>query len=44
MNINFPSWVWFVLGIVLLLIVMALCKADFSVGSQGIHFTQHLVN
>jgi hypothetical protein len=43
MNLNLPSWIWWCLGVILLLIVMALCKADFSIGSGGIHLTQHLV-
>lgn len=43
MQVNFPYWVWWIGGVILLLILMALCRADFSVGSQGIHFTQNLV-
>ncbi len=44
MNIQFPQWVWWVLGAMLLLIVMGICKADFSVGASGIHFTQGLIH
>jgi hypothetical protein len=43
MQVNFPSWIWWILGVMLLLIVMGVCKADFSVGSQGLHFTQGLI-
>ena len=43
MNINFPNWTWWILGVILVLIVMTLCKADFSIGSHGMHFVQGLV-
>ncbi len=43
MNVNFPYWVWWILGVILILIIMAVCKADFTIGSSGIHFTQGLV-
>ena len=44
MNVNLPQWIWWCLGVILLLVIMAICKADFSVGSQGIHFTQGLIH
>lgn len=44
MQVNFPHWVWLILGAMAVLILMALCKADFSIGAHGMHFTQDLIH
>lgn len=41
--LNIPKWVWFVLWAMVLLVVLVLLKFNFSIGSDGIHFTQHLI-
>ncbi len=45
---HLPGWlmnlIWATLGLIILLIIMAIFKADFSIGSHGIHFTQDLIH
>jgi hypothetical protein len=41
---SLPKWVWFVVFVVMLLIVLALLKVDFQIGSGGVHLQQHLIN
>lgn len=43
MNIPLPRWTWWVIGVAVLLIIAALLKINFSIGSAGIHLTQGLV-
>ncbi len=42
--INIPRWVWFIIGVVLVIVVCVLLKVNLSVGSNGIHATQDLVH
>ena len=40
---NIPKWMWFVIGIVVLLIILALLKVNFQIGSDGISLKQNLI-
>ncbi len=40
---NIPRWIWIIVCVAILLIVLALLKVDFSIGSSGIHLEQHLI-
>ncbi len=42
-TMKFPNWVWWILGVMLLIIVCVVCKFNMSIGSEGIHITQGLV-
>jgi hypothetical protein len=44
MSLNFPNWVWWILGIVVIIIVCVVLKIDLNIGSHGLHITQGLVN
>jgi len=41
---SLPKWVWWVIGVVIICIVVVILKVNFSIGSEGIHFTQGLVH
>lgn len=40
---NFPKWIWIIIGIVAILILLAVCRVNVSIGSNGFHITQGLV-
>jgi len=39
-----PRWVWFIIGVVIVLITLTLLKVNIQVGSRGISVTQDLVH
>lgn len=41
---SIPRWAWWIIGVVIVLVVVVLLKVNFSIGSNGIHFTQGLVH
>lgn len=41
--INLPRWVWWMVGVAIVLIVAALLKINFMIGVSGIHMTQGLI-
>lgn len=41
---NIPRWCWWIIGLMLVIVLCVLLKINFSVGSDGIHFTQGLVH
>ena len=41
---NLPKWAWYVIAAVIVCVVVVLLKVNFSIGSNGIHFTQGLVH
>jgi hypothetical protein len=42
-QINFPNWMWWLIGAMIVVILCVVCKLNFNVGYEGIHFTQGLV-
>ena len=39
-----PNWAIWIIGAVIVVVVCVLLKVNLSVGSNGIHFTQGLIN
>lgn len=39
MTINFPKWVWWIVGGVLVIFAAWVLKVDINVGQGGFHFT-----
>ena len=41
---NLPKWVWFIIGFVVVLIVLALLKVNITMGGHGFAITQGIVS
>lgn len=41
---HFPRWAWYIIGVAIVLITLALLKVNINLGSHGISITQELVH